>query len=249
MKTKFYILIVVLFFSWKGFGNDLLQQAEKAYDSKKYKAAITCYEQLIHEGYKSYQLYYNIANAYYRNNDLGKAIYYYELARKINPNDEDIRINLAIASANTIDKIESKENFFISAVKTNVLSSFTTGTWAWMTIILLLFAALLFFVFVNSTILIVKRSSFLLSCILAVSFVVTYSLGYSSLQAKIENKFAIVTAKEVKIMNEPTVSAIAKFSLHEGTKIRVVENNGEWILIKLDNGNEGWVKLSNVGII
>ena len=118
-----------------------------------------------------------------------------------------------------------------------------------MTIILLLFAALLFFVFVNSTILIVKRSSFLLSCILAVSFVVTYSLGYSSLQAKIENKFAIVTAKEVKIMNEPTVSAIAKFSLHEGTKIRVVENNGEWILIKLDNGNEGWVKLSNVGII
>ena len=50
-------------------------------------------------------------------------------------------------------------------------------------------------------------------------------------------------------MNEPTVSGTSKFSLHEGTKIRVVENNGDWALIKLDNGNEGWVKLVDVGVI
>jgi len=230
-------------------GNDLLQQAEKAYDSKKYKAAIESYEKLINDGYKSYQLFYNIGNAYYRNNDLGKAIYYYELARKVNPNDEDVRINLGIASAKTIDKIDSKENFFISAVKTNVLSSFTTYAWAWITIILLLLAALLFFIFVNSGTLIIKRISFLLSCVLTIGFVITYFLGYSALQAKIENKFAIITAKEIKIMNEPTLSASSKFSLHEGTKIRVVENNGDWILIKLDNGNEGWVRVADVGII
>ena len=50
-------------------------------------------------------------------------------------------------------------------------------------------------------------------------------------------------------MNEPTSTASSKFNLHEGTKIRVVENNGDWVLIKLDNGNEGWVKLPDVGII
>jgi hypothetical protein len=29
----------------------------------------------------------------------------------------------------------------------------------------------------------------------------------------------------------------------------VVNNNGDWLLIKLDNGNEGWVKTSEVGVI
>lgn len=249
MKNSLYIMLCVFFFSFPGYGNDLLKNAEKAYDSKKYKEAIEDYEKLINDGYKSYQLYFNLGNSYYRNNELGKAIYYYELARKAEPNDEDVRINLGIASAKTIDKIDSKENFFISAVKTNLLSSFSTTAWAWLTIISLAGAALLFFLFVNSDSLIIKRISFLLSCVLIVSFFVTYFLGYSAVQARYENKFAIVLTREVKIMNEPTAMAKVKFSLHEGTKIRVVENNGDWLLIKLDNGNEGWVKVNDVGII
>lgn len=248
MKRFFYITICI-FFSFKISANDLITRAEKAYDSKKYKEAIESYEKLIKDGYKSYQLYFNLGNACYRNNDIGKAIYYYELARKVEPNDEDIRINLGIASAKTIDKIDSKENFFISAVKTNLLSSFSTTTWAWLTIFSLGFSAILFFLFVNSGVLLIKRISFVLSCALFVSFFVTYFLGYSAVQARYENKFAIILAKEIKIMNEPTAMAKVKFALHEGTKIRVVENNGDWLLIKLDNGNEGWVKVNDVGII
>ena len=252
MKNNNYILILLvclLSFATKGFGNDLLQKAEKAYDSKNYKEAIVNYEKLVNDGYKSYQLYFNLGNSYYRNNELGKAIYYYELARKVDPNDEDVRINLGIAAAKTIDKIDSKENFFISAVKTNLLSSFTTNSWAWLSIGSIALASILFFIFVNSSMLFVKRISFLLSCVLVISFFITYFLGYSALQSKVENKFAIITSKEVKIMNEPTTTASSKFSLHEGTKIRVVENNGNWLLIKLDNGNEGWLKVSDVGII
>jgi tetratricopeptide (TPR) repeat protein len=248
MKKLLYIL-VCFFLSVTGFSKDILKEAEKAYDSKKYQEAIELYEKLISEGYKSYQLYFNLGNAYYRNNDLGKAIYYYELARKAEPNDEDVRINLGIASAKTIDKIDSKENFFISAVKTNILSSFSTATWAWLTIISLFGAAVFFFLFVSSTHVLLKRISFLLSCVLVISFVFTYGLGYSAVKARYENKFAIILAKEIKIMNEPTAMAKVKFTLHEGTKIRVVENNGDWLLIKLDNGNEGWVKINDVGII
>lgn len=249
MKKLIYILICLLSFSVKSYSNELLLKAEKAYDSKKYKEAVSDYEQLIKDGYTSYQLYFNLGNSYYRNNELGKAIYYYELARKAEPNDEDVRINLGIAASKTIDKIDSKENFFISAVKTNVLSSFTTTTWAWFSIISLAVAAILFFIFINSNTVLIKRISFLVSCVLVICFCFTYFLGYSALKSKVENKFAIIVAKEVKIMNEPTQSASSKFSLHEGTKIRVVENNGDWVLIKLDNGNEGWVKLSEVGII
>ncbi len=244
-----YILIFLFAFMAKGFCNEKLQKAEQAYDSKKYNDAILNYEELVKDGFKSYQLYYNLGNAYYKNNQLGKAIFYYELARKINPNDEDVRINLGIASAKVIDKIDAKENFFISAVKSNVLSSLSTTSWAWFSSISLLVACFLFFVFISSRKIILKRMSFLVSCFLIICFVITYLLGYSALKSKSENKFAIIITKEIKIMNEPTAAATSKFNLHEGTKIRVVENNGGWLLIKLDNGNEGWVKTSDVGII
>jgi tetratricopeptide (TPR) repeat protein len=229
--------------------NDLLQKAEKAYDKKNYKEAIENYQKLVDEGYKSPQLFFNLGNAYYRHAELGNAIYYYELARKMAPGDEDIRINLGIASSKTIDKIDSKENFFINAVKSGLLTSFTTNTWGWMSVTFIFLAAIFFFIFIDSGRLIVKRICFVVACASLILFVLTYVLGYSALNARYENKFGIITAKEVRVMNEPTAMAKNKFSLHEGTKIRVVENNGDWILIKLDNGNEGWVKKEEVGVI
>jgi uncharacterized protein YgiM (DUF1202 family) len=36
--------------------------------------------------------------------------------------------------------------------------------------------------------------------------------------------------------------------LHEGTKVSVLESNPDWTNIKLENGNEGWVKTTDVGL-
>lgn len=248
MEKSIILLLFLFYFSSNSFSNDL-NDAEKAYDSKKFKTSIQHYQKLINEGYKSYQLYYNLANSYYRNNELGKAIYYYELASKSNPNDDDIKINLAIASSKTIDKVNSKENFFITAIKTNILSSFSTFSWSIFTISFICIASFLFFIFINSNNIMIKRISFIGTCFCFIFFILSYFLGYSSLKAKTENKFAIITSKEIKILNEPTISGSVKFNLHEGTKIKVIENNGEWLLIKLDNGNEGWIKTADVGII
>lgn len=249
MKHVISIFTILFLYVPSLCANTFLEKAEQAYDSKKYQEAVQNYEQLVKDGYQSYQLYFNLGNAYYRNDDLGKAIYYYELARKIEPNDEDVRINLGIAAGKTIDKIDSKENFFITAVKTNVLSSFTTHTWAWLTCFCIAGACVFFFLFMSADKLLIKRISFFLSCVLTITFFITYFLGYSAVKARYENKFAIILVKEIKVMNEPTALAKTKFALHEGTKIRVVGNNGSWLLIKLDNGNEGWVKQDEVGVI
>jgi len=249
MKRISIILVFFLGLIHQTFSNDLLQKAEKAYDNKNYKEAITCYQQLITEGNKSYELYFNLGNSYYRNKDLGYAIYYYELARKVNPNDKDIQINLGIASAKTIDKIDAKENFFINAVRSNILNVVTTDTWAWLTIAISFTVCALFFVFIHSQIIIIKRISFVFSVLAAIALVIVCLFGNSALNSKKENKFAIVLLKEVKITNEPNAAGTMKFALHEGTKVRVVEANSDWVLIKLDNGNEGWVKQSEVGII
>jgi len=139
---------------------NLQSKAEKAYNNKNYKEAIDCYESFIKEGLSSYKLHYNLGNAYYKNNEIGKAIYNYELANKLQPNNRDIKTNLKIANEKTIDKIESKENFFIIALKSGIVNSLSTNGWAWFSIFSLSGCLTFAFLFFTSTQILLKRIGF-----------------------------------------------------------------------------------------
>lgn len=251
MKHIFYIfsLAVCLLNPVVSYADDQLQAtAEKAYAGKQYKEAIKAYEELLQQGFTSWKLYYNLGNAYYKNNQLGKAIYYYELANKAEPNNEDVKNNLRLANEKTIDKIESKENFFLGAIKSGLVQALSTTGWAWLSItslIVTLVCLLLFFVSGN---IFVKRIGFFASGLFIIVFVATMVLGFAALNSKQQIKFAIVLSREVKVMTEPTDVSASKFSLHEGTRIKVLETNEEWTNIRLENGNEGWLKTNTVGL-
>lgn len=247
-KLKYILLPVLFLLTTIATANDLLSEAEKAYEAKNYKKAIESYEQLVKEGYVSSKLYYNLGNAYYRNNQLGKAIYNYERANKLEPKDADTKNNLTLAYSKTIDKIEAKENFFISAVKTNVLSTFSTTAWAWFTIILSALVFVFLYLFFAGPTTMVKRLSFFVTVVLVVVFFVVYFLGKSAVNAKTETNFAVITSPQVKIFTEPSPTSTSKFNLHEGTRVKIIELNADWVLIKLENGNEGWLKLTDVGV-
>jgi len=73
-------------------------------------------------------------------------------------------------------------------------------------------------------------------------------LGYFSLNLKRQTHFAIILSHEVKIHTEPNDLSDSKFSLHEGTKVSVLNQTDKWLNIKLENGNEGWVKSNSAGL-
>lgn len=248
MKRLTYILITLLSFA-NAFASDSLQvKAEKCYTAKNYKGAIEAYNSYIKQGYTSYKLYYNIGNAYYKNNEIGKAIYHYELANKLNPNNADVKNNLRIANEKTIDKIESKENFFLGAIKSGLVNYFTTNGWAWLSIVSLVICLGCAFLFFVTSSISIKRFGFLISIICLVLFISSMVLGFSALHSKQQISFAIITTRESKIIEEPNLASKSKFSLHDGTKVSVIESNDTWTNIKLENGNEGWVKTTDIGL-
>ena len=57
-------------------------------------------------GQHSGALYFNLGNSYYKTNNIAESIYYFEKAKKLLPNDEDIQINSSFAQNMTIDAIE-----------------------------------------------------------------------------------------------------------------------------------------------
>jgi len=247
--NRFILSLVGLFFSIVIFSNNQLQlNAEKAYSQKHYTEAIKYYENILDNGLESYKLYYNLGNAYYKSNQIGKAIYYYEYANKLEPNNTDIKTNLRIANERIIDKIESKESFFTGIIKTGIVSVLSTKGWAWLSVFSLSLACVFAFQFLVTKQNIQKRIGFFSSVFFIILFIGSMMFGYTALSQKSNINFAIILERESKIYDEPIISSTKKFNLHEGTKVKVLDTNPEWTNIKLENGNEGWVSTSDVGL-
>lgn len=251
MKRVKHILLLLLLMLSSAIvfaDQNLPSKAEKAYSEKKYKEAIAAYEEILKEGFVSYKLYYNLGNAYYKNNEIGKAIYNYELANKMQPNNEDIKTNLRIANEKTVDDIESKENFFLGALKSRFVNALSTTGWAWLSILSLISCFLFIFIYFVTKQITLKRIGFFASFVFLFFFLTAMALGFTALHNKQQITFAVIIAKETKIQDEPNKLSTSKFSLHEGTKVKVLETNADWTNIRLENGNEGWVKTADAGL-
>ena len=247
MSLKLVLLLIV--FCVKMNANvGVSAQAEKFYEQKKYNEAIIIYDSILSQKLISSKLYYNLGNCYFKTNQLGKAIYNYELSRKLIPNDADVKINLKLANTKTIDKIETKENYFLGAIKSNIINLLSSNGWAWLSIISLIISLTLLFLFFITKTILIKRTVFFVCLFSVTLFISSIILGYSSISQKGETNFGIILSREIKVHIEPNKQSESKFSLHEGTKVLVLNNSNNWINIKLDNGNEGWLEASSIGL-
>ena len=61
--------------------------------------------------------------------------------------------------------------------------------------------------------------------------------------------FAIVFSPEAEIKNAPNLSGESSFVLHEGTKVKVLEQDVNWARIQLADGKEGWIPVSDLKVL
>ena len=77
MRRYLTIYIVLLSFSIPAFADHnvhLFKKGNEFYELGQYQEAIKNFEEIIDNGYESWELYYNLGNAYFKNKQLGKAI-------------------------------------------------------------------------------------------------------------------------------------------------------------------------------
>ena len=75
-----------------------------AYGKGDWPAAIEAFEQLADKGIENGRLFYNLGNAYLKNDDLGHALIWYERALKYIPHDPDLNFNYDYALTLTKDE-------------------------------------------------------------------------------------------------------------------------------------------------
>ena len=130
-------LLAVFFFPcFADQANQLFEEANGAYQAKKYNEAADLYEQLLAEGYCSAELEYNLGNAYFRQNELGRAILHFERASLLSPNDGDIRHNLKTAKSKVVDEFSLLPKFFLTNTWQQMRMSMSATAWGIMALVI-----------------------------------------------------------------------------------------------------------------
>ena len=242
MKLK--TLIITLLVSISSFASDqLFEKANKAYNNSDYTSAITLYDSILTIGLESSELYYNLGNCHYKAQDWANAIWHYEKSLKLEKNDKTIQ-NLELANLKIIDRIEDIPQLFYKKWWSSFILIFNTFSWQLISILIIWLALTIKILsqFTNY-----KKEHFL--SILYYLALISFFATYCSYERNITKKEAIIFSSSVVVNSAPSNNSIDLFSLHSGSKVLIIDNIGDWINIRIANGNEGWINHSEVKIL
>ena len=249
MIKKLTYFIIILMINISAFAQDhqeTIQLANKDYADGLYNNAIAKYHQILDEGYSSADLYYNLANAYFRNKDIASAILYYEKAKKIKPNDADIIHNLSVSNSRITDKIESLPVIFYKRWWNNLKDMFSYDAWTQIHLISLaifLFLILGYFIFRK---ILLKKVSFWIGLLFLLIALFTFGMSYQKYTSVTTEVEAIIFSPSITIKSSPTDNSIDLFVIHEGTKVRIIDELDNWYEIRIASGSSGWIQAGAV---
>ena len=240
MKKYIFLLFFISNFAFAQNAERLFIDANDFYKKEQYQKALELYKQIDALGVHSSELYHNLGNTYYKLNKVGPSIYYYEKALLLNPQNEDVQNNLVFARRLSLDNIEELPKTVFQKFNTNYLQKLSYNQWAMVVVGFSFLVSLFFLIYYFSSSSSTKRLFFITSLICVILLVASTVITFNQYSFAKNNKVAIVFAEETEIRNAPTFNSEKVFTLHEGTKVVVLDIIDEWKKIKIADGKIGW---------
>ena len=249
MKKIFFLFLLISNICWSQSSDELFTNANNLYKEGKYQEAIDIYTKIEAENEVSSELYYNLGNSYYKLNQVAPTIYNYEKALKLNPLNQDAQNNLIFAKRLTLDRIEELPKSLLHKFNENYLQKLTYNEWAIVSVVFSVIASLLFLLFYFAELPKKKRLYFILSMLSFLFLITTVAITYNQYSKDKNTVEAIIFTEEIEVKNAPTNNSNEVFTLHEGTKVYVLDSVDNWTKIKLADGKIGWIIKDNLKII
>lgn len=243
MKKIFYIFLLITQTFW---AQTAFDKGNNLYQKGNYQDAITVYESVVKSGQQSAELYFNLGNCYYKLNKVAPAIFNFEKALLLNPNDTEIQNNLAFAQKMTIDEVVEVPKVGFAKIIRDFTSSFHYDTWAWIAIAfsVLFLVCFVGYYFSNTTTL--KRIFFTTMLFVLLFTIISVFAGFFEKNQSSNDRPAIVFADVTSVKSEPKSSSQDAFVLHAGTKVFVLESLNNYKKIQLLDLKQGWIEKSAI---
>tara|TARA_R110002049_G_scaffold114927_1_gene266620 strand:+ start:35508 stop:36257 length:750 start_codon:yes stop_codon:yes gene_type:complete len=246
MKSLIYILIVLFTSLTFSQNNAAFEKGNALYNDGKFAEAIDNYKAILETGNHSSALYFNLANAHYKLNNIAPSIYYYEKALQLAPNDPDIKNNMAFAKNMTIDAIETLPEGGLKKLTNKLTNMMGFDGWAILAVVSVFCCVILFLMYYFAYTSAKKRLSFVGAFVFLGIMLIALSLAFHKYNLSQKNNPAIVFAKESKVKSEPNTRSEESFRLHEGTKVQILDTVDDWKKIKLADGKTGWIESEDI---
>jgi tetratricopeptide (TPR) repeat protein len=248
---RIYAIILFIFVIQKGVSDtdnvSLYNIANEHYTRKEYQKALDLYLEIVERGVQNPLLYYNLANTYYKTGRLGHAVLYYEKALLLKPFDSDIKANLSFVERNLADRIRPLRDEALPMIFKKLslyLKPKITVTieFLFFTLFIIFAQTFLFFPFLRE-----KLKKPLITAGLLFVISLTGVLGQ---WAYIKNHpRGVIIAEAVEVKSSPITESETLFTLHNGTRFRLIEKRDEWIRLSIADGRQGWIKLNTTALI
>jgi tetratricopeptide (TPR) repeat protein len=205
------------------------RRGNEAYLHGDYAAAVGAYEELDRRGVVSDDLYFNLGAAYFKKGALGPAIWSFERALTLDPDDEDARYNLdqarKLAARAVHDKLEGEDR---EAPWIRVVTALAPSTETWLFVL----------VYVGFFVLLALRAR----------ADADSRPGLIACRAQLDRiPFGVVLPDAVAFKDGADVNYRTAFEGHAGLRVRIVDKDQDWLRVRLGNGLEGWVRSQDVG--
>ena len=246
---KIVFLLSIAWLSLQAFAQDveqMTQQAEQWYASGQYADAADVYNRILAAGMESADLYYNLGNCYYKLGENTRAILNYERSLLLNPGDDMTRYNLKMAQQAVVDKIEVLPELFLVRWYREVETAFSADQWAYLSVVLFVVFLVMTALFFYSPSVGVKKTGFVVGIVVFLLTVASLFFAFRQDMRISDREYAIIMTPSVTVKGAPDNSGTSLFLIHEGLKVQVVGELGNWYNIRLADGNEGWVAKTDV---
>ena len=238
---KRLIFILSLFICSQNFASEqVFELGNKQYVNENYSAAISLYDSILISGLESSELYYNLGNCHYKTNDWANAIWHYEKSLQLN-NNKKTKHNLELVKLKIIDRIEPLPQLFYKKWWINLTQNLSTQVWQ----ILTLFG--MGFIFILQLISqFTSLKNKLITKIFSAITVIILLITQTSYHNNFTKNEAIIFSETITVNSAPTSSSTNLFTLHAGSKVEIIDTIGDWINIKIANGNSGWIAQNSI---
>lgn len=246
MKQKPIVLLILILSASLQLQAHSQQEADSVYQTKNYVKAAAMYEEMLKKE-QSAELYYNLAGAYFRMENLPKAILNYERAYRLAPADEDIRFNLEVCRNRITDHFGSKREMFFTTFARDITASRSYRQWGAYALCFFALTLLLTGIYAFGQRVWLRKTGFFAACatlLLTIVCNITMWIQYRDFHHVQKG----VVFKATQVYASPTENSKKVMELHEGTTVILMEDGIEkgWQQVEMPDGTKGWIPPTNI---
>ncbi len=192
--------------------------------------------------------YFNLGNEAYSNSQFGEAVYQYEKALLLDPNSQDILVNLNLAVERLDTDIIELDQFFLANWWQRLSNSFLPGTWKIISIVLLIGLLALTFIYLFKDQL-TSKLSYSLGGILIFLILISVLAGNSRFNSIFNNNYAVLSGTIDSLLEGPDIVSEEVKPVVNGAKVEILDSNADWYKVATMDSEQGWVLKSNVRLL